>query len=157
MVINSSAVFTSKLLWNTCKFSHSLFPIVKLIFRSTVLVLFLLTISSFKSILNFITPVIEDFFKLINHLLIWRPVIVCIFKLIIPFSIILFESDIRLETFQCLSELISELIEDRCEFFLLIILTLTPVFRSKSINEGFVHLVYNSVQRCNGVFWNLPK
>jgi hypothetical protein len=117
----------------------------------------LFIVSSFKCFLNLIAPFIKDSFKLRNHLLIWRPVGALVFDLIIPLSVVLFKSDVRLETFQCFSQLISKLVEDRYEFFFLLIFALTPVSNIKSIDERFVNLVDDGVQRCNRMLRYLTK
>lgn len=132
-------------------------PVIKFIFWSAFFALFLLIVSSFKCFLNLITPFIKDSFELRNHLLIWRPCSALVFDFIVPLSVVLFKSNVRLETFQCFSQLISKLVEDRYEFFFLFILALTPVRNIKSIDERFVNLVDDGVQRCNRMLRYLTK
>lgn len=119
--------------------------------------MFLFIVSSFKSFLNLVTPFIKDSFELRNHFLIWRPCRTLVFNFIIPFSVILIESNVGLKTFQCFSKLISELIKDRYEFFFLFIFALAPVRNIKSVNERFVDLVNDRIQRCNCIFRYLTK
>ena len=134
-----------------------MFPVVQLIFGTTIFVLFLIVVSSFKCFLDLVTPFIKDFFKLRDHFLIWRPCSTLVFDLIVPFSVILIESYVRLETFQGFSKLVGELIKDRNEFFFLFILALTPVCNIKFIDERLVDLVDDGVQRCNSLLRYLTK
>jgi hypothetical protein len=98
--IYSSAVLASKLFRNTSELSHSLFPVVQLILWSAIFVLFLIIVSSFKCFLDLVTPFIKDFFKLWDHFLVWRPCSSLVFDLIVPFPVVLIESNVWLKTFQ---------------------------------------------------------
>jgi len=65
---DGTAVLRSELFGDAGKFSHALFPVFEFLARASFFVVLFLGLSLFKSLLDFFRPLIEDFFKVVNHL-----------------------------------------------------------------------------------------
>ena len=75
--------------------------------------------------------------------------------LTLPFAIVLLKIDVVLKGLQGLSKFVGELVKDGRELLLVLIVTETPLIMS--INEWFVDLVDNGVERSDGVFRDLTE
>ena len=89
-----------------------MFPLKELISRSRVLLVLLDGVNSFEGLLDLLTPHIEDFLKLTDHVLVDGSCSVDVFGIVLILSIIWIKGDVRCQTFQCFSEFISEFTED---------------------------------------------
>jgi hypothetical protein len=63
-----NAVLGGKLFRNAGKLSHALFPVFKFLTGSCLFVVLLLGLSLFKSLLDFLRPLVEDLFKVVDHI-----------------------------------------------------------------------------------------
>ena len=146
-IVDGSAVLAPQLLRDSSEFPHPLFPVVELLSWISLFIL-LFSIGSFKSILDLFAPIVEDFLEIRDHLCIWSlATSMNVLDLIFPFWRIWIKSDVALETFQGLLELIGELVEERCELLLLLFLTDTPVCDFEMVDEWLVDLVDDRVER----------
>lgn len=109
-IIDSSAVLASELLRDASELSHSLFPVVKLLLGSSILLLLALGVSTVESLLDDFTPLIEDLFEVRDHLRVGSLVAVLCF--LYPLLVVRLESDVGLETSEGFFELAGELVED---------------------------------------------
>lgn len=149
-IINSSAVLTAQLLRDTSKLSHSLLPVVELLLGSSILLfLFVVVVSVVECFLDELTPLIEDLFKIGDHLWVW--LLLSIFGISLPLSWKLLESNVHLQAFERLFELTGELFEARVELLLLLVFADTPCLVVKPVDEWLVHLVDDGVKRCHGM------
>lgn len=156
-VSNGSAVLAVELLLDTGELSHSLFPVIELVFWAGISLVFLHLLSTFKSEGDLLAPLFEDSLKVVEHILVDCLGGVNVLGLVLPLLVVSLQLDVVSETLESLLELIGELIEDRLKLLLLLSLTDTPLLDVKPFNEWLVDLVDDGVQRCNGVLRNLSK
>ena len=55
------------MLGNTGQLSHALFPILKFLAGTSLFVVLFLRLGFFKGLFDFFRPLVEDFFKVIDH------------------------------------------------------------------------------------------
>jgi hypothetical protein len=145
-IVHSSAVFTAKLLRNAGELPHSLFPEVELLLGTRIFIVFSLSIivSAFKRPLDLLAPLVEDLLEIVDHC--WIRNFGSVLGLVLPFPIELLERDVGLEALESLPELNGELLEDRVELFLLLVLADTPRLVVHPVDQRFVNLVDDGVQ-----------
>jgi len=93
-IVDSSAVFASKLLRDSGELSHLLFPVVKLLSWITLIVFLIDFLSSVKIFSDLFAPLIEKFFEVVDHLVGWSFRSMDVLSFLFPLCWVLLEVDV---------------------------------------------------------------
>lgn len=156
--LNSAAVLAAELLGQAGESAHAHLPVVDLLAGTGVLVVLLLGVSLLKGGLDLVGPLFEGLKEVADHLGVdVLGGVDGLRFLALPLLVEGVEHDVALERLESLDELLSELVEGLAELFLLFGFTMSPVTDFELVDQGFVNVVDDSVQRSDRVLRDLSE